>query len=256
MPTFAYQAVNGAGKRLRGLEDAASPGRAFAGARGARPPGARGGRVERRRRPRRRLQVRAAARGARGHARDGRAAPRGDAAGAGAQRRVGRHQRRGARRARSGARTRRARRDALDRARRVPGALLAALCRPRARRRAKRRRGQRLRAPLRPARTRRGIARTHRLGGHLPAPPRVRRHRGGHGAALLRAAALRHAARRERRDAARFDPPDALGLDGAASLLADPLPRAARDRRLRCVGAQHGGRAGARSRPGSSPSRS
>ena len=26
MPTFAYQAVNGAGKRLRGLEDAASPG--------------------------------------------------------------------------------------------------------------------------------------------------------------------------------------------------------------------------------------
>ena len=26
MPTFAYQAVNGAGKRLRGLEDAATPG--------------------------------------------------------------------------------------------------------------------------------------------------------------------------------------------------------------------------------------
>ena len=26
MPTFAYQAVNGAGKRLRGLEEAASPG--------------------------------------------------------------------------------------------------------------------------------------------------------------------------------------------------------------------------------------
>src|ERR1035437_204522 len=26
MPTFAYQALNGAGKRLRGLEDASSPG--------------------------------------------------------------------------------------------------------------------------------------------------------------------------------------------------------------------------------------
>ena len=240
MPTYAYQAVDGSGKRLRGHAQAVSSGRAHAYARGARSASCSTSPS------RRTAKAAAAADSVFGRRREvlevtramAALLPGRHAARAGAERRVGRGVAATSQDAlHEVTRTRRARRNALDRARapspRCSRRSTSDSCAPArgaaistARSRAsptsstatRQLRGKVLSASIYPM---------HARDGRLD-----RRHR----ASLLRAAALRDAARGQRRDAAALHVDAARVLVAAASRLAGAAAHSVRHRRVRGVG--------------------